>query len=328
MDSTELKENGETGRSQSSSLEYSEAEIVSRAFLIERYWKVLICSIFIAILFREELIRLVERWTSSGGKESHGLIIPFFSLYFLYQSRDKLKQIVGKPSFWGVIVMGLSVAGYIYSSFKGFYYPRQVMLIGMIAGVVLFLGGWRIFSVVWLPIIYLIFAMPLPSRLYYMITLPMRKLASAVAAFLLDLLPNVSCEANNVVIDGYYKSEVIRLNVAEACSGMRLLMAFLALGVAMAWLEHRPAIHRIVLLCSTIPIAIFCNMLRVLITGLLYIYMGPDYATGLLHTLLGIVMLFVAFGLYGLLTWVMQNIYVAEEEEELLVVKRRGGANG
>jgi len=126
-----------------------------------------------------------------------------------------------------------------------------------------------------------------------------------------------------VVIHGSYQDVPFNLNVAEACSGMRLLMAFLALGVAMAYLEYRPVVHRLVLVGSTIPIAIFCNMLRVLITGLIHIFVGPQYASCTMHTLLGLLILLVAFGLYGLLAWIMNRLYVEESEGDILVVGGR-----
>jgi len=113
-----------------------------------------------------------------------------------------------------------------------------------------------------------------------------------------------------------------RTSMNKACSGMRLLMAFLALGVAMAYLEYRPAIHRIILLCCTIPIAMFCNMIRVVVTGMIYIYIGPEWAKGQMHALLGLVMLVVAFALYGLIAWIMSNMFVEEETGELLVVNK------
>jgi len=150
--------------------------------------------------------------------------------------------------------------------------------------------------------------------------MPMREMASEVAAVVLSALPNVDCSALGVVIHGMHGGEVVNLNVAEACSGMRLLMAFLALGVAMAYLEYRPALHRIILLCSTIPIAMFCNMIRVVITGMIYMYIGPEWAKGELHAALGMVMLVVAFALYGLIAWIMSNMFVEEETAEVLVV--------
>ncbi len=298
----------------------TEAGALSAAVPVaDRLWKVLIIAILYCLLFREELKRLLDLWSTAN--ESHGFLIPLFSLYFLYRDRVQLKQAVGRPSFWGAGVILCSLAVYLYvGAFQGFYYARQIMMIFLLAGVVLLLGGWRIFRIVWLPIFYLWFAMPLPSRLYTQITMPMREWGSSIASLLLNVMPGIHCNASGVLIHGVHAGEPFSLNVADACSGMRLLMAFLALGVAMAYLEYRPAIHRILLLCSTIPIAIFCNILRVLLTGFIHIYIGPEYATGLLHTLLGIVMLGVAFGLYGLLAWIMNNLVVEEDAGQILIV--------
>jgi len=142
---------------------------------------------------------------------------------------------------------------------------------------------------------------------------------------LLNFLPGVSCDSFGILIEGTHHGGVpLSLNVHETCSGMRLLRVFLALGVAMAYLEYRPVIHRAILLISTVPIAIFCNMLRVLLTGLIYIYLGAEYAQGSLHTVLGLVMLPVAFGLYWVLAWVMKNLYMEEKSsEDILVVKKK-----
>ncbi|GAG75058.1 unnamed protein product, partial [marine sediment metagenome] len=101
----------------------------------------------------------------------------------------------------------------------------------------------------------------------------MRHLAAKVAAALLNLISGMEATARGVVIDVIYKGQQLEpaLNVAEACSGMRLLMAFLALGVAMAYLHSRPKGQRIVLLANIIPIAIFCNIVRVTATGFIYV---------------------------------------------------------
>ncbi|MBN2376945.1 MAG: exosortase/archaeosortase family protein [Sedimentisphaerales bacterium] len=293
-----------------------------RSLFIERCWKFGIIGVLFVWLFYDETARLVDRWGTAT--ESHGMLIPAFSLYFVYLKRRQLAQIKGRWSLIGLGVMIFSIWIYLYSFFMGFSYPRSIAMIIMLGGIVLFLGGWQIIRLVWLPILFLLFAIPLPVRLYYEISMPMREMASMVAAAILNMLPNIDCEATGVVIHGTHLGEDISLNVAEACSGMRLLRAFVALSVAMAYLEYRPILHRVILLVSSVPIAVFCNMLRVLLTGLIYIYVGKEYATGTLHSGLGILMLVVAFSLYGLITWVLNRIYVEEdhEEEGILVVKR------
>ena len=114
----------------------------------------------------------------------------------------------------------------------------------------------------------------------------------------------------------------------RSCSGMRLLMAFLALGVAMAYLHYRPIWQRIILLASTIPIAIFCNIVRVTVTGFIYVLADPRYAQGIYHDILGMAMLPLAFGLYGLIAWFMSSLFIEEAEASSsdvfdIVVRRR-----
>ena len=93
-------------------------------------------------------------------------------------------------------------------------------------------------------------------------------------------------------------------------------MAFLALGVAMAYLHYRPAWQRVVLLSTTIPIAIFCNIVRVSVTCFIIILINPRYAQGIYHDLLGLCMLPLAFGLYGFVAWIMANLFVEEKDTE------------
>ena len=312
-----------TDRSGATSVEISGSEKLKldKVALAERCWKVATVVVLYALLFREELLRLLGQWSTA--RESHGLLIPAFSLYFLYQDRFRLRKVLSKPSYVGLLIILLSLLGYVYSIYKSLFYPRQLMMISLLGGIVLLLSGWRVLRVVWLPIAYLIFAMPLPSRMYYNITMPMRELASTVAAVLLNAIPEVQCEATGVIIRGIHQGTSFNLNVAEACSGMRLLLAFVALGVAMAYLEYRPIVHRVVLLVSTIPIAIFCNVMRVLLTGIIHIFIGAEYAAGTLHTIMGMVMLGVAFGLYGLLAWIMNRLVVEDDHGDVLLVRNK-----
>jgi exosortase len=156
----------------------------------------------------------------------------------------------------------------------------------------------------------------------------MRIWAASAASGLLSLVKDLDARASGVVIDVFYKGEHIKpaLDVAEACSGMRLLMAFVALGVAMANLLKRPIWQRLVLLVSTIPIAILCNIIRVTVTGFIHVLIDPKYAQGVYHDLLGISMLFLAFGFYGALAWFMSNVVVEESklqpvQEDVIVRK-------
>jgi exosortase len=157
--------------------------------------------------------------------------------------------------------------------------------------------------------------------------MPMQKLSATIAGVLLDLVPEMETTVTGVVIEVIYKGKHLEpaLNVAEACSGMRLLMAFLALGVAMAYLHYRPLWQRLVLLASTIPIAIFCNFVRVTVTGFIFVLIHPRYTQGIYHDALGLAMLPLAFASYWFLAWFMSSLFVEETQlvtEDIVVRKR------
>jgi exosortase len=195
-------------------------------------------------------------------------------------------------------------------------YPRYIAMLLTIFGVVLFCGGGPIAKITWLPIFYLFFAMPLPVRMYVSLTMPMRRWASSVSAAVLNLIPNLDASAVSVLIEGMYKGKPFQLNVAEACAGMRLMMAFFALSVAMAYLSDRPYWHRIILVLSALPIALFCNFVRVTITGILYVMVDQRLAEGAFHTTLGLLMLPLAFFLYWLIATGLNKIYEEVEVED------------
>ncbi len=306
----------------------------------------------LGFLFRGEIERVVRLWVTDPNW-SHGFLIPLFSLYFLHQKRREILSLeyVRDPwlellrgrrllplgpnqtraNYLGLLFLLLILAFYVFNvvSPAGYAYFRPVSMIAAVGAVVLFLGGRRLIRYTWLPIAFFLFAVPLPRRYYVGLTLPLRHLSAVVATTVLNLIPGLDATTSGAVIEIIYQGRRLEpaLDVADACSGMRLLMAFLALGVAMAYLHDRPRWQRAVLLLSTVPIAILCNIVRVTATGFLYVLVGPQYTQGIYHDTLGLAMLPLAFGLYGVLAWFMASLFVEEDEQanNAVIVRRRSG---
>ncbi len=276
--------------------------------------KIIVIMGLFSLLFRHEYYRLGYVWLNDGNW-SHGFLIPLFSLYFLNQHRGQLAAAEVKANYLGLAVLLLAVGMYLASIYPlKMGYPKLMAFLLCVFAIVLLVCGWKIFRIAALPIAFLFFAMPLPTRWYVYLTMPMRIWSSYVAASFLDAFPSIEATSQGVIIEGLYKGSDFTLNVAEACAGMRLMMAFVALGVAMAYLSDRSMWHRLVLLASTLPIAIFCNFVRVMVTGVVYLMIGPEYARGGYHTLLGLSMLPLAFGLYALISFVIDKSFVQQIE--------------
>ncbi len=299
---------------------------------VHSWIRILVVALLLAWVFHLELRRLVVRWFTDPSW-SHGLLIPLFSLYFLHQRKDEILSLKPQPYVGGLVLLIACLVFYFLNliSPAGYAYFRSLSLVVAIFAVVWFWAGNRILSLTWLPIAYLFFAVPLPRRLYVSLTMPMRAWAATVAAALLDAVPQVETSVRGVVIDVLVNGQPIEpaLNVAEACSGMRLLMAFVALGVALAYLQVRPWPQRLVLLVSSVPIAVLCNIVRVTVTGFLYALVDRRYTQGIYHDLLGLAMLPLALGCYGFIGWFMSSLWVDERSQGRDVVTRssEGGAS-
>ena len=295
---------------------------------VHNYVKILMIGGLLCYLFRSEIRMLVQDWLADSSW-SHGFLIPLFSLYFINQHKHEILALQTRPNYLGVVFLVCVILFYFFNlvSPAGYAYFRSLSMLATLGAVVLFLGGWRLVKYTWLPIVFLIFAVPFPRRYYVSLTTPMQKLSATVAGALLDLVGGMQTTVNGIVIDVVYKGRRLEpsLNVAEACSGMRLLMAFLALGVAMAYLHYRPLWQRFVLLASTVPIAIFCNFVRVTVTGFIFVLIHPRYTQGIYHDMLGIAMLPLAFALYYFLAWFLSGLFVEESAavaEDIIVRKR------
>jgi exosortase len=302
-----------------------------------RFIKILIITGLFLFLFHSQISSIIHQWLYDSNW-SHGFLIPLFSLYFINQNKVELLNL--KPqtqnsklktqNYLGLLLLVCSILFYIFNTVSpsGWAYLRSLSMLGALASIMLMLGGWILLRYTALSVAFLIFALPLPDRMYKLITAPMRQWAAETAAALLNLAGGIEAVARGAVIDIIYNGKQLEpsLDVAEACSGMRLLMAFVALGVVMAFLHYRPAWQRIILMLSTIPIAIFCNIVRVTITGFIYVLAGAKYAQGIYHDTLGLAMLPLALGLYSFLAWFMSNLFVEHRDAPLpdIIVRKQG----
>ncbi len=296
-----------------------------RDLSVHTYARIVIISALFYYLFHREIGGIVTRWLTDSNW-SHGLLIPVFSLYLLNQHKDEILRLRPRPNYLGLVFLICAILFYVFNvvSPSGYGYFRPLSIIATMGVVVLLLGGWGLLRYAWMPVLFLIFAIPLPESYLKSITMPMQQWAASAAAVVLDMVKGLDATANGVIIDVVYKGHRLEpgLSVEEACSGIRLLTAFLALGVLMAYLHERPIWQRMVLLASTAPIAIVCNIVRVTITGFIYIFLDPQYAQGIYHDMLGLAMLPLAFGLYWSLAWFLSNLFVEETESPAVVVRR------
>lgn len=266
-------------------------------------------------VFDDFLNRQFAFATEQQADWGHTLVIPFISAYFIYLNRHKLLATGFRTTWIGLVPVVLGVAWYALVSL-GPQALRHHNLQGAGLGLTLFglallFCGFRAMSWLWFPLVYLvIFGQTISERLMNIVTFQLQDLAARGSHVLLVLIGHDVERAGNT-LTLFKNGEAVPLNIAEACSGMRMLMAFLALGVAMAYTGLRWNWQRIVLVVMAVPTAIFVNMLRVVTLGQLAL-IDVDFAAGDFHTFVGLVWLVPAFLIYLAIMWAVKQVIIEE----------------
>jgi exosortase len=167
---------------------------------------------------------------------------------------------------------------------------------------------------------------PLPARVHNLISLPLQTGATTGAVFLLEACGiSVSQQGNIIVLNGETP-----LEVAEACSGLRMLIAFVIAAAFIAYMVKRPRWQKAVLLASSIPVAVICNVIRIFITAMLMMYVGSEPAQKFFHDIGGFVMIAVAVSLLFGEIRLMDRLIVSDSEppSRQLIVSARPTTNG
>ena len=254
----------------------------------------------------------------------HILVVPFIAGYFVYLNRHKILAVPFRTTWIALVPVIVGIGIYIlcligpsmvrHSNF------RSIGVITTITGLVILFFGWRPMKWLWFPLAYLlIFGQEISPRLMNILTFKLQDITARGAHLVMQLGMDVEREGNTITI--FKHGQPRALNIAEACSGMRMLMAFLALGVAMAYTGFNRNWQRAVLVLMAFPTAIFVNVLRVTTLGILSLY-DTGFAEGDFHSFIGLVWLIPAFFIYLGLMWVIRKMVVEDEGQPQAAVAR------
>lgn len=233
-------------------------------------------AVCIAIAFDDGLDLMATWW--SREEYSHGYLIPAVSLFLIWQNADKLAAIDWRGSWLGVVTV---LAGFLLlalGDMSAIYTVVQYAFLLTLAGVILALVGRAGMRYLWIPLIYLLFMIPLPNFLYFSLSSELQLISSQIGVAVTRLF-NISVYLEGNVIDlGNYQ-----LQVAEACSGLRYLFPLMSFGFLCAYLFKGAWWQRAVVFLSTIPITILMNSFRIGVIGVLVNRWGTEQAEGFLH---------------------------------------------
>jgi exosortase len=244
----------------------------------------------------------------------HTLLVPFMAGYLVWIRRH---DIAPPRTTWPALLLVVLGIGWYVFCWMGPMAMRHhnLMAAGFgatLVGLLLLFVGFRAMRYLWFPVIFvLVFGVTISTRFMNIITEPLQDLA-AKGAFVVLRVAQFDADLNGNTISIWHKGEMHPLNVAEACSGMRMVVAFLALAVFMATLCLTHAWQRILLVLLAVPIALLVNILRVVSLGVLGL-VNPGFSTGDFHSFVGFVWLIPGLFLFYGVIWVLRRLVIDGE---------------
>ena len=241
---------------------------------------------------------LVRTWYNEPDY-SHGfLVIPIAAAVARRLTRG-MSTAELTPSAWGLVLLAAILAARAAFFERGDFWFETATLLPAVAAVTLACGGWGLLRRAWPAIAFLIFMLPIPPAIDSVLSLPLQRIAATASGSLLRLSGLWVLNEGNVLDLGGEK-----LEVATACNGLAMLMSLSASVAAIVLLVPMGRGKRIALLAAALPIALLCNILRIVATAVCYQAFGSDTGRHLAHDVAGWLMMPLALMLIGLgLAW-------------------------
>jgi exosortase D (VPLPA-CTERM-specific) len=266
-------------------------------------WVVLgVITFLLGLTFADALRELWRVW---GVKEeySYGYFVPAIALFLVWLRKDELEKHVATGSWWGtaLVVLGVILVG--LGELSGLYLVVQYALVTVVAGLAWAYLGTTGFRRIAVPIAFLIFMIPLPQFFLQEISGQLQLVSSQIGVAVIRAFGISVFLEGNVIDLGTY-----RLQVVEACSGLRYLFPLMTFGFLCAYLFKAPAWQRIVVFASTVPLTVLLNSLRIGIIGVLVEYFGQSMAEGFLHDFEGWAVFMVCVAILLLEVWLLARL--------------------
>lgn len=250
----------------------------------------------------------------------HGYLVPLMVPLLLWFRRDQFPAAdLGRRRAWAGLALALLGAAMQLAG--AYFYVRWlagVALIPYLGAAVLMAGGWPMLRWAAPALAFLVFMVPLPYRYEAMMKEPLKLAATLASTCTLQTLGLPALrEGNIIVLDG------AELGVEDACSGLKMLIVFGAMAMAVALLARRRLLERVLILASAVPIAILSNVARITLTALAVGIVG-ERALHVSHDLAGWLMMPMGLAMLGIELWFFDRLFIDEAPADPLPAPRVG----
>lgn len=283
-----------------------------------RSWAIFIgLTLLMSWAYLNSMEKVAQAWKSP--QYSHGYLIPVFAAVLLFIGKKSfIKDVPSWQQYTGIGIVLVATLIRIYSSQMAIFTIDRMMLIPSLLGILMVLGGLPAMKWSFFPVMFLGFMYPLPTFVERGLLNPLQSLATKISHYALETL-GIECftEGNRIMLDG------IEMGVVDACSGLRMLTIFVALSVAIAIiLTSRPLWERLIIVFSSVFIALAVNSIRITLTGIAYHSIGNEselvrVINMFAHNFAGWIMMPMAMGLLFLEYQILSKLIIEEEVEQL-----------
>jgi len=253
------------------------------------------------------MVSLFKDWQGDDDY-SAGQLVPLTALFLVWRERKAIRKSLLQPCWWGLGLIVLAQAARFYGLLFMFESAERYSIILTVAGVVLMVAGRQVFRTVSWILLFLFLMVPFPGKVHNLISGPLQRIATTGSVFLLEAFGARVSQQGNVVM----LNENTPMAVAEACSGLRMLTAFIIVAAFMAYMVNRSRRQKAVLLFSSVPVAVMCNVVRLFVTGILFLLASSEVAEKFFHDFAGFAMMPIAVLLMFAELWLMDKLIVPE----------------
>jgi len=260
---------------------------------------------------------LWKLWQRSD-EYSSGLLVPFLAVYILWSRRKTITQCRIGPSMWGLFAFVAAQGIRLFGLFFMYSSAERLSIVLSVAALVLLLFGWQLLRGVSTVLLFLCLMLPWPNRVQSAVTLPLQHWATSSAVFCLEMVGYEVVREGNVINIGDAS-----VAVAEACNGLRMVTAFFVIGGLVVLLIRRTWWEKLIVLVSSLPIALLCNTVRLAITAVFFTVLQGDYWETIFHDFGGYAMMPLALAAVIGELWLLTKLTTLPSKEEAIIIKRQ-----
>ncbi len=260
-----------------------------------------VISICLVSIYWDGLVSIVQRWESE--EYSHGYLIPVISFFLLWQRVATISDLNLSGSWFGPLFVIGALGAFVLGELSSIYQIIQYGFLLALFGILIAKVGWVGFRLFWVPFVYLFFMVPLPGFIYQGLSSTLQLLSSELGVAVIRLFGISVFLEGNVIDLGIYK-----LQVAEACNGLRYLFPLMSFGFLCAAIYDGSWWQRTVIFISSIPITIVMNSFRIGVIGVLVNSFGIEQAEGFLHDFEGWIVFMACVGILFIEMWCFAKI--------------------